>query len=70
MAQRRNKKTQKRDPDDEEEDDDRVLFYIPSEDINIEVLVFYLQRFLGHDSDAEPGTHPRVSSDSSCSYSY
>ena len=58
------KKKKRQDDDDmdidEEEDDERVLFFIPSAGIDIEVLVFYLKRFLGHDSDAEPGRHPKV----------
>lgn len=49
------------DEDDEEEEDEKVLFFIPSRDINIEVLAFYLKQFLGHDSDTELGRHPRVS---------
>lgn len=57
--------SKKKRPDDDEMDlddsDERVLFFIPSAGINIEVLVFYLKKFLGHDSDAEPGRHPRVS---------
>ena len=39
--------------------DERVFFYMPSEGINIEVLIPYLERFLGNDSDAEPGLHPK-----------
>jgi hypothetical protein len=58
------KKKKRQDEDDmdmdEEEDDERVLFFIPSAGIDIEVLVFYLKKFLGHDSDAEPGRHPKV----------
>jgi hypothetical protein len=70
MSKSRSKKQQRREDDEEEEEDERVLFYIPSADINIEVLVFYLKLFLGHDSDAEPGRHPRVGSDSSSDDSY
>ena len=58
------KKKKRQDDDDmdtdEEEEDERVLFFIPSAGIDIEVLVFYLKKFLGHDSDAEPGRHPKV----------
>lgn len=62
MSKTRGAKKKRRDDDDMEvdEDDERVLFFIPSADINIEVLVFYLKKFLGHDSDAEPGRSPRV----------
>jgi hypothetical protein len=49
------------DEDEETIDDRRTLFFLPSSGIDIEVLVFYLQRYLGHDSDAQPGKHPRVS---------
>ena len=41
--------------------DKRVLYFMPSSGVDIEVLLFYLKRYLGHDSDAEPGKHPRVS---------
>ena len=57
------KKKKKPDDDDmdiDDEEDERVLFFIPSAGIDIEVLVFYLKKFLGHDSDAEPGRHPKV----------
>jgi hypothetical protein len=54
------KKRQDDDDDDIVEEDERVLFFIPSAGIDIEVLVFYLKRFLGHDSDAQPGRHPQV----------
>ena len=47
--------------EDEEIDDKRVLSFISSSGIDIEVLVFYLQRYLGHDTDAQPGKHPGVS---------
>ena len=51
---------QSRSPSPDSDDDDRVLFYIPSLGINIEVLLFYLKIYLGDDSDAEPGQKPRV----------
>lgn len=54
------KKRSDDDDDDKAEEDERVLFFIPSAGIDIEVLVFYLKRFLGHDSDAQPGRHPQV----------
>ena len=62
MSKRGNKKSRQEEDDqeEEEEEDERVLFFIPSAGIDIEVLVFYLKRFLGHDSDAEPGRHPKV----------
>lgn len=44
-----------------DEEDDRVLYFVPSQDIDIEVLVYYLRKYLGNDSDAEPGQHPKVS---------
>lgn len=46
------------DNSDEDEDDERLLYYLPGDGINIEVLIFYIKLFLGHDSDAEPGNHP------------
>ena len=53
------------DKDEEEEDekidDKRVPIFIPSSGIDIEVLVFYLKRYLGHDTDAHAGMHPPVS---------
>jgi hypothetical protein len=55
---RSNKK--RREDQDVDDDDERVLFFIPSAGINIEVLVFYIKNYLGQDSDAEPGVHPRV----------
>jgi hypothetical protein len=58
MSKSRSKKKMRDDSDDKEEEDERKLFYIPSDGIIIEVLVFYLKHFLGHDSDAEPGRHP------------
>ena len=41
-------------------EDERTLYFMPAMGINLEVLVFYLKRFLEHDSDAEPGRHPKV----------
>jgi hypothetical protein len=54
----------RRESSDEESnyEDERVLFFIPRGNIDLEVLVFCLKRFLGHDSDAEPGRHPKVTS--------
>ena len=72
---RGSKKKKRQDDEDsdmeDDEEDERVLFFIPSAGIDIEVLVFYLKKFLGHDSDAEPGRHPKVrmstAKDMSCS---
>ena len=48
------------DEEDEVEIDERVFYFVPAQDIDIEVLVYYLRRYLGDDSDAEPGQHPKV----------
>jgi hypothetical protein len=50
-------------------EDRRVSFFIPALGIDLEVLVFYLKRFLGHDSAAEPGQHPKVRSTCANSFS-
>ena len=50
-------------------EDERVLYFIPSPGIDLKVLVFYLKKFLGHDSDAEPGQHPKVRSTCANSFS-
>jgi tetratricopeptide (TPR) repeat protein len=60
MSRGRTKKTW-REEDYMDEEDERVLYFIPSSYINIEVLVFYLKQFLGDDSDAEPGVDLQVS---------
>lgn len=62
----RRRKKGKRDHDESEESeeevetDERVFYFVPAQDIDIEVLVYYLRRYLGDDSDAEPGQHPKV----------
>ena len=62
MSKTRSSKKKRQDEDDMDldDEDERVLFFIPSAGINIEVLVFYLKKFLGDDSDADPGRHPQV----------
>ena len=62
MSKPRTSKKKRTEDDDNDmpDEDERVLFFIPSAGIDIEVLVFYLKRFLGHDSDASPGRHPQV----------
>ena len=45
----------------DESEDDRVLSFVPSDGIEIEVLDYYLRRYLDHSSEALPGRHPRVS---------
>lgn len=61
QARHRRRKVQDDAGESDDEDDDRVLYFVPSQDIDIEVLVYYLRRYLGNDSDAEPGQHPQVS---------
>jgi hypothetical protein len=60
MSKSRSNKKRKEEQEALDEDDERILFFIPSAGINIEVLVFYIKKYLGSDSDAEPGVHPRV----------
>ena len=68
MSRERRRARRKRQSNDEEmsgveeEEDERALFFIPSLGIDIDVLSFYLVKFCGHDSDAEPGRHPKVRS--------
>jgi hypothetical protein len=50
------------DEEESSDEDERTLFYIPGQGINPEVLNFYLRKFLGEDSDVEPGKHPQVRS--------
>jgi hypothetical protein len=45
------------DGEDDEEFDERKLYFLPSNGINIEVLVFYLRSYLGNDADVEIGAH-------------
>jgi hypothetical protein len=61
QGRHRRRKVQDDSSESDEEVDDRVLYFVPSQDIDIEVLVYYLRKYLGNDSDAEPGQHPQVS---------
>lgn len=50
-------------------EDERTLYFIPAGGIDLDVLVFYLKKFLGHDSEAKPGKDPRVRSTCANSFS-
>ena len=67
--QRRRRKVEEEE-EEEDEEDERVLYFVPAQDIEIEVLVYYLRKYLGYDSDAEPGQHPKVASTSLLSQSF
>lgn len=43
------------------DEDDRVLFFLPSEDIDFEVLASDLRSYLGNGAQVEIGSHHRVS---------
>jgi hypothetical protein len=43
------------------DEDDRVLFFLPSEDIDFEVLASDLKCYLGNGAQVEIGSHHRVS---------
>jgi len=64
MSSKRRRPRPRLESSDEEssDEDERTLFYIPGQGINFEVLDFYLKKFLGEDSDVEPGKHPHVRS--------
>jgi hypothetical protein len=47
--------------DSDDEDDNRVWFFLPSEDIDFEVLASDLRCYLGNGAQVEIGNHNRVS---------
>lgn len=47
--------------DDSDDDDDTVTFFLPSEDIDFDVLASDLKCYLGNNARVEIGNHHRVS---------